>query len=590
MTRLSALLFLITGLPLLSYTQTIPHERTVHWSIVGLKNGIQDYPNVINIDDYGGTSDGSTSNNMALSTALSFLNGTSGVIQFDEGTYLFDQAINLPDSVIIRGKGVELTTLRFTASGDLIQAKGSIENQEINVLKSAEKDQNYLLLDPNHSINSGDFILLTLNDDTLVTSSWALRSVGQINEIDSVHSDTVFLRSSLRMDYPLSLSPWIKKMNPRKNVGVECLKIVRGSNDSFQSNNILFEYCVESWVKGIESDSCNYAHIAISNSSDIEIRNSFFHNAYSYGNGGKGYGVMIHMTSGECLVENNIFKQLRHAMILQAGANGNVFGYNYSVSPYWTEVSLPAGSAGDMVLHGNYVYANLFEGNIGQNIVIDDSHGKNGPYNTFFRNRAEYYGIFMNNAPASDQQNIVGNEITNTGLTLGLYLLFGTDHFLYGNTVKGTLNPSGTQSLPEASYYHPSPPLFLSDSGPFPSIGTPAAYNNGTNKARNNYLSGVYSYCHADIPPSSVGIELPESDKPITIFPNPSTGIIHVRLNNVNEENNMLHIYNVSGELVYTTKLSSKEEILTISSLTAGFYLIHINFEDKLYVEKIYNQ
>lgn len=590
MTRISTLLLLTMGFPLFSFSQAIPNERTVNWSLAGLKNGIPNYQNVVSIDDYGGSGDGSTSNSTALSTAISSLNNTPGIILFNEGIYLFDQVIDLPDSVIIRGKGAELTTLRFTAGGDLIQAKGTIENQEINVVQSAINGQNYLILNMNHGLNPKDFVLLTLNDDTLVTSTWALRSVGQINEIQSVHMDTIFLKSPLRMNYPLSLSPWVKKMNPRKNVGIECMKIVRGSNDNFQSNNILFEYCVESWVKGIESDSCNYAHIAVSKSSNIEIRNSFFHDAYSYGNGGKGYGVMLHMTSGECLVENNIFKQLRHAMILQAGANGNVFGYNYSISPYWTEVSLPPGSAGDMVLHGNYVYANLFEGNIGQNIVIDDSHGKNGPYNTFFRNRAEHYGIFMNNAPASDRQNIVGNEITNTGFTLGLYLLFGTDHFLYGNTVKGTLNPSGTQVLPEASYYHSSQPLFLSDTGPFPAIGTPAIYNNGTNTAKINYLAGMYSYCHADLPPSSVGIPAPGQNNLMMVYPNPSTGVIHVQLNTISDENNSIHIYNVSGELVYSTKLSAKEEILTISALKTGMYLIYLNFEGKLYVEKIYKQ
>lgn len=590
MTRIFVLLLLTTGIPFCSTAQVIPSGRTVNWSLAGLKNGIQDYPTIVNIADYGGTGDGSSPTNTALSAAINSLNNTPGVIQFNEGTYLFDQVINLPDAVIIRGKGAELTTLRFTASGDLIQAKGSIENQEINVLESAGKNQNYLVLNPNHGINPGDFILLTLNDDTLVTSAWALRSVGQINKIAVVHTDTVFLSSPLRMDYPLSLSPWIKKINPRKNVGIECMKIVRGSNDNFQSNNILFEYSVESWVKGIESDSCNYAHIAISNSSNIEIRNSFFQNAYSYGNGGKGYGVMIHMTAGECLVENNIFRQLRHAMILQAGANGNVFGYNYSVSPYWTEVSLPSGSAGDMVLHGNYVYANLFEGNIGQNIVIDDSHGKNGPYNTFFRNRAERYGIFMNNAPASDRQNIVGNEITNTGLTLGLYLLSGTDHFLYGNTVKGTLNPSGTQLLPEASYYHSSFPSFLSNTGSFPAIGTPTLYNTGNNAAKVNYLSGTYSYCHADLPPSSAGTAQQGQESPVAIFPNPSKEIIHVRLNKMYPENSNVQMYDVSGKLVYSVKLTAQEEILTISSLKTGFYMIHINFEGKLHVEKIYKQ
>jgi hypothetical protein len=137
------------------------------------------------------------------------------------------------------------------------------------------------------------------------------------------------------------------------------------------------EYATNCYINGVEMDSCNYAHVTFSASSHCAVRNSYFHDAYSYGGGGKGYGIMVQNTSGDCLIENNIFRHLRHSMILQAGSNGNVFGYNYSIDPYWTEVSLPSNAAGDIVLHGNYVYANLFEGNLGQQIVIDDSHGIN---------------------------------------------------------------------------------------------------------------------------------------------------------------------------------------------------------------------
>ncbi len=41
----------------------------------------------------------------------------------------------------------------------------------------------------------------------------------------------------------------------------------------------------------------------------------------------EAYGTMLHFTTGECLIENNIFEHLRHSTIVQAGANGNVFGY-----------------------------------------------------------------------------------------------------------------------------------------------------------------------------------------------------------------------------------------------------------------------
>lgn len=96
--------------------------------------------------------------------------------------------------------------------------------------------------------------------------------------------------------------------------------------------------------------------------------------------------------------------------------NGNVFAYNHSTAPFWSAFPLPTDAAGDAVLHGNYPYMNLFEGNVVQNVVIDDSHGINGPNNMFFRNRAELYGIFMGTTPPSDHQNFIGNQVTDTTL------------------------------------------------------------------------------------------------------------------------------------------------------------------------------
>src|SRR5690606_35679977 len=152
---------------------------------------------------------------------------------------------------------------------------------------------------------------------------------------------------------------------------------------------------------------------------------------FSYGSGGKAYGVCLQFGTGDCIVENNYFNHLRHSILMQAGVNGNAIGYNYSVDPYWTDVSLPANSAGDIVFHGNYPYMNLVEGNNCQHIVIDDSHGKNGPYNTLLRNRSDLYGLFMNSNPATDSVNFIGNEVTNTGFLLGLYILSGNGHFTF---------------------------------------------------------------------------------------------------------------------------------------------------------------
>ena len=131
-------------------------------------------------------------------------------------------------------------------------------------------------------------------------------------------------------------------------------------------------------------------------------------------------------------------------MVAKQGANGNVFAYNYSLDPYRSEYPHDAG--GDMLLHGHYPFANLFEGNIGQSMIMDDTWGASGPYNTFFRNRAELYGIILfDQSVNSDEQNIVGNEVTNDDK--GNYHLQPGHHFTYDNNIKGTIQPPNTNIL-----------------------------------------------------------------------------------------------------------------------------------------------
>ena len=112
------------------------------------------------------------------------------------------------------------------------------------------------------------------------------------------------------------------------------MKIIREDVSSSQTSNIKFSRAGNCWVSGIESDKCNFAHIDAEYSSNLSISKSYFHDAHSYGSGGKAYGVMLHFTTNECFVEDNIFEHLRHSMILQAGANGNIFAYNYSLDPF----------------------------------------------------------------------------------------------------------------------------------------------------------------------------------------------------------------------------------------------------------------
>lgn len=221
---------------------------------------------------------------------------------------------------------------------------------------------------------------------------------------------------------------------------------------------------------------------------------------------------------------DNIFEHVRHAMLIEAGANGNVFAYNHSTDPYWEEGFFPANAAGDIVLHGDHPYLNLFEGNIVQNIVVDDSHGANGPFNTLFRNRADLWGLVMNNSPASDSLNIVGNDITGAP-PMGLWLTYGNGHFIYGNLVQSEVTPPGTGDLVQASCYAGVEPLFLQAVGDWPQTGPNHAVP-GTIPAVQRTLPG------ADRTPcSDAATAMPgrPRDDALVIFPVPFNDRLRVR-------------------------------------------------------------
>lgn len=186
------------------------------------------------------------------------------------------------------------------------------------------------------------------------------------------------------------------------NIGIEDLSVERvdsnwaGSGDS--GINIFFNYAVNCWVKGVSLTQTCKRHIQIKFSSHILVSGCYLHDARAFGDGGYGYGVMITESSTKCLIENNIFHRLRHAMLVQAGAMCNVFTFNYSYEQYWTVLMGGIYCPGDwgpilgyygadLCCHGNYPYSNLFEHNYNERIGLDKHHGANGAFNAVVRNR-----------------------------------------------------------------------------------------------------------------------------------------------------------------------------------------------------------
>jgi hypothetical protein len=581
--------FLLLALFLFSFSdfaQVLPTSRAVDWSRAGYQGIVPDYTTVVDITTYGGLGDGTTINDTALTHAINSLSGANGVIYFPAGTYLFNATATLRSGLIIRGAASDSTTLKFdlgpNSTADAIVISGSNTSISTMLVNNATKDTSAIDVADASAFAAGDYIKLSFNDSSLLFSSWAYGTVGQVAKIASVTSNTIVLESPLRMNYDTLTHAKITKLNMVTGVGIECLKIHRADATVGQTNSITFTNAAQCWVTGIESYMCNFAHIAINTSTNISIKGSYFHEAYAYGGGGQGYGVLCQSTTGECLTENNIFNHLRHSMLIQSGANGNVYGYNYSKEPFWSEPNLPSNSAGDMVLHGNYPYSNLFEGNIGQNMVIDDSHGQNGPYNTYFRNRGELYGIFMNNNPASNNQNLIGNEVTNTGFALGFYYISGTGHLEHGNNVNGTIHATGTTTLADTSYYYLTRPAFLQSMNNWPSIGIPNTLNSGTIPAKQRFDINNFTTCSTVLTTAITNYTVTENQ--LSFFPNPANGLVYIKCTDNISEPITLKIYNAIGDVMGMYTITSTTQTIDVSNYSSGIYLMRASTKMKNYL------
>lgn len=491
--RLTSLLLLLISIG--GWSQ-LPDSRRVDWSNTGNTNNLtvdREYK-LLDLQSYLSESDLDN----AVAMAITDNPDDALILQIPEGQFTANSTIILRSNVVLRGMGSDKTTikLKLDGSGHGIEASGTdlIIKYPMTAWDSLG---GYNIHVTNSPVKPGDWIRISEDNDGRIHSKWANGWIGQIAKVESVNGSEITLNTPLTLNYQNGNNPKINLLNPVVGVGVEDLSLVRYDETFDQTSNIYFRYVMESWITGVASKYTNFGHVTLSRSANNLVTGCYFHDAFNFGGGGKAYGVVMQFAASANKITNNAFNKLRHSILLQACANGNVIGYNYSQEPYWTGVMAPSGTAGDLVLHGNYVFTNLFEGNVVSNLVIDDSHGINGRLNTFFRNRVEHLGIFMNPATPSPGQNFIGNEITGKGketymfvdFELGMYSLQGGDHYEAGNTNGEKLWGELPDSLPP-SLYLTDVPTFWNQSN-FPCIGGKAPFNThhipAQNRTQSNY-------------------------------------------------------------------------------------------------------
>jgi hypothetical protein len=372
-------------------------------------------------------------------------------IIFQIGEYHFNQQIKLSSNTVLRGVGEEsILIFDLDKEVDCIVAQGKMKPTVLKLDTGVSKGENILRCSEQTNIQTGDYLYLIDQDKYLITSSWSMGRTGQIVQVRNINKNSIELNSSARRAFPLEKIPAVLELEMVKGVGIENLHIINNNKTNGQTSTIKFRLAENCWVGGVKSEKANYSHVLLEYAVNCEIIGCEISDAHDFGNGGKAYGITLQFGTSDCLIMSNKLSRLRHSILLQAGANGNVIYKNVSKKPYWTNVRLPEDSAGDIVLHGNYVYANLFEENSCQTIVVDNSHGKNGEDNLFFSNHVNGYGIVVHRK--STGQAFVNNEIASNKWPKGRYKIKGK-HFEQYNLVKGKRKPKKSKKLERKSFW-----------------------------------------------------------------------------------------------------------------------------------------
>lgn len=493
----------------------IPADRQFPdaWQSAGYPGAIPSPALIVDVCDFGAVGDGITDDHPAVVAAVDALGGGPGVVFFPAGTYRMNASLNPPAGTVLRGERSSTACLLFEVAGHCINVSASQGESFQPLISGYTIFSSQIEVTDGSLFQAGDLAEIREdNDPAWHCSDWASHAVGQLVTITAVDGNMLNIESPLRITYRSDLFPEIRRIDPITEVGIENIKVERlltGTPEERDNQcTIYFNYAARCWVRGVEGFNTFGGHVGTAYSTRISVTGCYLHHAHEYDGGGSGYGVRVQYKTGDCLVENNILRHLRHSMLIQVGVNGNVFGYNYSREPKRTE--WPSELSSDITGHGNYSFANLFEGNICQHIWLDSSHGANGPLNTFFRNRAEDYGLNMTDTLA-DNQNFVGNETFRGTWWLFVgdgYSLKGSGHFEYGNNTEADgIEPDGTDDLADISYYlgsdpalPPPMPAFWNIPEMLPTVGPPCSLNPDKKiPARERYFAGS---CFTVGPPS----------------------------------------------------------------------------------------
>jgi hypothetical protein len=445
----------------------IDPSRAVDWSKAGVTGGIPNRTTKCATLNPGATA---AQINSAIQSCPA-----GQVVFLNAGTYNLSTGItfNGKSNVTLRGAGPDQTILVFTGadgcgglSSDICIHgasnvwTGNIPSTNIrNWTAGYAKGTTQITLDSTTGLTTGTILILDQLNDTLDTGgiflTYALpynidgagpgrtnRAQQQFVQVTAITGNQVTISPGLYMpNWRASQQPqvwwWGDSSATAVMDGVENLTV--DHKNSPARSGIQFYNAYNGWVKNVKSLNANRNHVWTNQAAKIQVQDSYFYGTLNAAT--QSYGVESYTTSDD-LVINNIFQHVTTPIMMGPSA-GCVLAYNYMIDmayhiPTW-EMPGMFGS------HDAGTGMNLFEGNVGNEFVMDLSHGtSNLP--TLFRNQLT--GLEPNKTQSNTAViNILGyNRLINI---IGNVLGTSGYHTVY----EDSQTPSGTPGNPDRSIY-----------------------------------------------------------------------------------------------------------------------------------------
>jgi len=503
--------------------QILDRDRVVDWT-PGIPGGMPVKTAEVDVRDFGAVGDSLSDEAPAFASAIASLPAGGGTVRIPAGRYLLRRGLRLDRGIVLSGEGFRDTRLTFDLEGrseNAVEISRPVEDGWTPLRSGAPAGGLVLETENAGRFSPGDFLEITRdNDPDLMytkpwwNEDWAANAVGQIVRVASVERGRIRTEAPLLLDYPAGLNARLRRLDPVLYAGVERLSLLR--LDDGRGDMILLKHAAFCRISGVESAFTTGIHVFLHTAYGCEVTAGYFHHSHGYGDGGRGYGVDCATHSTANRIENNILVHLRHALVAQVGACGNVFGYNCSTDP----VSDENLALADLVLHGHYGHHNLFEGNVVQRIGVADYWGPAGPGNVFLRNVVEAGEV--NVEDFSHGQIFIGNRV-RSGSGEGIIRINPSvrNTLLHGNRIGDSVqwDPGIPSRDIPFSYYLDGKPAFWGDlDWPF-AAGTDSHIPESPSQRRlqeNGFISPD-------------GRSRSEEVGGLSIYPNPAGEPVHVR-------------------------------------------------------------